>query len=135
MERYHPAASLAPRDVVARAIDAEMKIRGDPFVLLDLSELDAEKARARFPNIFRVCAERGIQLPEEPIPVVPAAHYQCGGLLTDWDGRTSLAGLYAAGSRRIWRRWAGRPGRSGNTCLTCGRRARIRLRSRSGCAT
>ncbi len=97
MERYHPAASLAPRDVVARAIDAEMKVRGDPFVLLDLSGLDAERARARFPNIFRVCAERGIRLPEEPIPVVPAAHYQCGGLLTDWDGRTSLAGLYAAG--------------------------------------
>ncbi len=97
MDRYHPAGSLAPRDIVARAIDAEMKRSGEPYVHLDLSELDAERVRARFPNILRGCAERGIRIPEEPIPVVPAAHYQCGGLLTDWDGRTSLAGLYAAG--------------------------------------
>lgn len=97
MERYHAAGSLAPRDIVARAIDAEMKQRGDPFVHLDLSGLDPERLRSRFPNILRVCAERGIDAPDEAIPVVPAAHYQCGGLLTDWDGRTSLAGLYAAG--------------------------------------
>ena len=97
MDRYHPAGSLAPRDIVARAIDAEMKRTGDPFVHLDLSALEAERVRSRFPNIVRVCAERGIRIPEEPIPVVPAAHYQCGGLLTDWDGRTSLSGLYAAG--------------------------------------
>jgi L-aspartate oxidase len=97
MEDYHPAGSLAPRDVVARAADAEMKRSGDPYVLLDLSDLDEDSVRDRFPNIRRVCAERGIDLPDDPIPVVPAAHYQCGGLLTDWDGRTSLAGLYAAG--------------------------------------
>ena len=97
MERYHPAGSLAPRDIVARAIDAEMKRSGELYVHLDLSDLDAERVRDRFPNILRGCAERGVRIPEEPIPVVPAAHYQCGGLLTDWDGRTSLAGLYAAG--------------------------------------
>jgi len=97
MERYHPSGSLAPRDVVARAADAEMKRTGDAHVLLDVSELSREELRARFPNIVRTCAERGIDLPADPIPVVPAAHYQCGGLLTDWDGRTSLRGLFAAG--------------------------------------
>lgn len=97
MERYHPAGSLAPRDIVARAIDAEMKRSGDPYVHLDLSPIESARVAERFPNIVRECEERGIRLPEEPVPVVPAAHYQCGGLLTDWDGRTSLAGLYAAG--------------------------------------
>jgi len=97
MTAYHPAGSLAPRDVVARACDAEMKKTGDAFVLLDLSPIDPGVVAKRFPNIIRECAERGITLPGEPIPVVPAAHYQCGGLLTDWDGRTSLTGLYAAG--------------------------------------
>lgn len=97
MRGYHAAGSLAPRDVVARACDAEMKRTGDGFVLLDLSPIDPQVLRKRFPNIVRECSERGITLPDEPIPVVPAAHYQCGGLLTDWDGRTSLAGLYAAG--------------------------------------
>jgi L-aspartate oxidase len=97
MVRYHPAGSLAPRDVVARAIDAEMKASGDAWVELDLSSLDADAVERRFPNIRRACAEQGINIPRDPIPVVPAAHYMCGGLLTDWDGRTSLAGLYAAG--------------------------------------
>ncbi len=97
MTGYHPAGSLAPRDVVARACDAEMKQTGDEFVLLDLSPIDSDVVARRFPNIARECEDRGIHLPEDPIPVVPAAHYQCGGLLTDWDGRTSLTGLYAAG--------------------------------------
>ncbi len=97
MTSYHPAGSLAPRDIVARACDAEMKQTGDGFVLLDLSPIDPAVVARRFPNIVRECAERGIDLPRDPIPVVPAAHYQCGGLLTDWDGRTSLTGLYAAG--------------------------------------
>ncbi len=97
MEHYHPAASLAPRDIVARAIDAEMKDTGDPHVLLDLSAIPAARVAERFPYIRGICSEKGIDIPSDPIPVVPAAHYQCGGLLTDWDGRTSLAGLFAAG--------------------------------------
>lgn len=97
MEEYHPDGSLAPRDVVARAADAEIKGSGEPFVHLDVSSIPEEVMDERFPNIRRACADEGIRVPEEPIPVVPAAHYQCGGLLTDWDGRTSLRGLYAAG--------------------------------------
>lgn len=97
MSRYHVAGSLAPRDVVARAIDREMMATGDAFVLLDVSGLSRETIDRRFPNIRDRCAEHGIEIPHDPIPVVPAAHYQCGGLLTDWDGRTSLNGLYAAG--------------------------------------
>ena len=97
MEDHHPAGSLAPRDVVARAADAEMKRSGDPHVLLDLSALSRNTLERRFPTILEACGERGISLPEDPIPVVPAAHYQCGGVLTDWDGRAALRGLYAAG--------------------------------------
>jgi len=97
MTAYHPHGSLAPRDIVARACDAEMKRAGDEFVLLDLSPIDPLVVAERFPNISGACADRGIELPRDPIPVVPAAHYQCGGLLTDWDGRTSLTGVYAAG--------------------------------------
>ena len=97
MKRFHPAGSLAPRDIVARAIDTELKRTGESFVQLDLSGIAPERVGQRFPNIVRECEGRGMRVPEQPIPVVPAAHYQCGGLLTDWDGRTSLAGLYAAG--------------------------------------
>lgn len=97
MEGYHARGSLAPRDVVARAIDREMKERGDPYVLLDCSPIPQAEMRARFPNILAETAARGIDILREPIPVVPAAHYQCGGVLTDMDGRTSLAGLFAAG--------------------------------------
>jgi L-aspartate oxidase len=97
MHAYHPLASLAPRDIVARAIDREMKLRGDPHVLLDCTAIGDDTIRSRFPNILRVTAERGIDMMREPIPVVPAAHYLCGGVLTDLCGQTSLRALYAAG--------------------------------------
>lgn len=97
MKRYHPSWELAPRDVVARAIDSEMKLSGDPYVLLDLTALDPEKVKTRFPNISKRCLEYRIDVTREPIPVVPAAHYMCGGVKTDMDGRTSIAGLYASG--------------------------------------
>lgn len=97
MDDYHPLASLAPRDVVARAIDGEMKTSGDPYVLLDCSPIPEEEIRARFPNILRVTGERGTDMLREPLPVVPAAHYLCGGVLTDTDGRSTLPRLFAIG--------------------------------------
>src|SRR5438128_6128674 len=83
MEKYHPMASLAPRDVVARAIDQELKQSGDDYVLLDLSPMGAAEIRSRFPNIHRRCLEHGLDITRQPIPIVPAAHYSCGGVLTD----------------------------------------------------
>jgi L-aspartate oxidase len=97
MPRYHPQADLAPRDVVARAIDQEMKRRGEPHVLLDLAAIPAARVRRRFPNIHRTCLNLGLDITRAPIPVVPAAHYMCGGVVTDGDGRTDLVGLFAAG--------------------------------------
>jgi L-aspartate oxidase len=97
MKRYHPDAELAPRDVVARAIDSEMKRHGLDFVHLDLSHRPADFIRGRFPNIFNQCLNFGIDIAHAPIPVVPAAHYMCGGTVTDLDARTALGGLYAAG--------------------------------------
>ncbi|MGD8319813.1 MAG: L-aspartate oxidase [Gemmatimonadota bacterium] len=96
MERYHPLASLAPRDVVARAIDRELKERGEGHVLLDVSAIPPEHLEARFPDAVAGCRERGVDL-AQGIPVVPAAHYACGGVLTDSMGHTSVAGLYATG--------------------------------------
>jgi len=97
MDGVHPLASLAPRDIVARTIDLELKQTGAAHVWLDLSPIPTAEIETRFPGIFAECVERGIDIRREPVPVVPAAHYSCGGVLTDAQGCTSLAGLYAAG--------------------------------------
>jgi L-aspartate oxidase len=97
MPRYHPLAELAPRDVVARAIVAEMAATGAPNVLLDLSHREPGFVRARFPRIYETCLRYGIDLERQPAPVAPAAHYAMGGVRTGLDGRASLPHLYAAG--------------------------------------
>ncbi|MEO5509642.1 MAG: L-aspartate oxidase, partial [Longimicrobiales bacterium] len=93
----HPLGSLAPRDIVARHIDRYMKDSGSPHALLDLSPIPTAEIESRFPGILAECLARGIDIRKEPIPVVPAAHYACGGVLTDAEGRTTIGGLYAAG--------------------------------------
>jgi L-aspartate oxidase len=93
----HPMGDLAPRDVVARAIDRSLKNSGSEHVWLDISHADPDETRKRFPTIHQTCLEYGVDITKEPVPVVPAAHYLCGGVATDDRGRTSIANLYAAG--------------------------------------
>ena len=97
MQKYHPMKSLAPRDVVARAIDSEMKRTGEECVYLDIRHLGEAALRRRFPNIFEKCLEAGINMAKNLIPVVPAAHFVCGGIKTDVNGASSIQGLYAVG--------------------------------------
>lgn len=97
MQRFHPAGSLAPRDIAARAIYQTMLESGEPCAYLDISHKPADQLRARFPAIYKVCMDRGIDMTREPIPVVPAAHYSCGGIATDEYGRTTVDRLRAAG--------------------------------------
>jgi L-aspartate oxidase len=97
MAQYDERKDLAPRDIVARAIDEQMKTRGDKCVYLDVRQLGRERLQSRFPTIYNRCLELGIDIAAQPIPVVPAAHYMCGGVKTDMDGHSSVPGLYAAG--------------------------------------
>lgn len=97
MVRYDKRLSLAPRDIVARAIDSEMKIHGTEYVYLDCRHMDVEKFRNHFPNIWDKCLLEGINISKDLIPVSPAAHYSCGGIKTDVWGRSSIRNLYACG--------------------------------------
>jgi L-aspartate oxidase len=97
MERYDSRKDLAPRDIVARAIDNEMKINGTEFVFLDCSQMNQQQFMEHFPNIHAKCLSIGIDVSKDMIPVSPAAHYSCGGIKTDEWGRTSIHHLYAAG--------------------------------------
>lgn len=97
MKKYHPMGSLAPRDIVARSIDAEMKKTGAECVYLDMTKIPRAELEHRFPVIFAKCLEYGIDMSVQPIPVVPAAHYLCGGILTDVNGKTDIESLWALG--------------------------------------
>lgn len=97
MQKYDSRLSLAPRDIVARAIDNEMKNRGDDHVYLDITHKDSEETKKHFPNIYKKCLEMGIDITRDYIPVAPAAHYLCGGILVDQDARSSINRLYAVG--------------------------------------
>jgi L-aspartate oxidase len=98
MEKYHPLKELAPRDIVSRAIDAELKKSGDDYVLLDIASYrDADFIKNHFPAIYKECLKYNVDIIKEPIPVVPAAHYCCGGVMADIDGTTDVKNLYVLG--------------------------------------
>ncbi len=97
MEQYHHQGSLAPRDIVARAIDHELKKSGDDCVFLDMTKLKKEFLQTRFPNLYKICLKAGIDMSTDPIPVVPAAHYMCGGLKSTPSGKTVIPGLFVSG--------------------------------------
>jgi L-aspartate oxidase len=97
MHKYDNRLSLAPRDIVARAIDNEMKLRGDEHVFLDVTHKDAEETKAHFPSIYKRCLEIGVDITKDYIPVAPAAHYLCGGIWVDLNARSSIRRLYAVG--------------------------------------
>lgn len=97
MPKHHPKGCLAPRDIVARAIDVEMKRSGDKHVLLDCSGIPKDELKKKFPNIYETCLQFGIDITQTGIPVVPAAHYTCGGVRTDAQAQTTIEGLYAVG--------------------------------------
>ena len=97
MQKYDPRLSLAPRDIVARAIDSEMKLHGDDHVYLDVTHKDPEETRHHFPNIYNKCLSLGIDITKDYIPVAPAAHYLCGGIKVDLNGESSIKRLYAVG--------------------------------------
>ena len=97
MQKYDPRLSLAPRDIVARAIDSEMKLHGDDHVYLDVTHKDPEETRRHFPNIYAKCLSLGIDITKDYIPVAPAAHYLCGGIRVDLNGESSIRHLYAVG--------------------------------------
>ena len=97
MHKYDPRLSLAPRDIVARAIDNEMKHRGDDHVYLDVTHKDPEETKRHFPNIYEKCLSLGIDITKDYIPVAPAAHYLCGGIKVDLNAASSIHRLYAVG--------------------------------------
>ena len=97
MEEHHELGCLAPRDVVAKAIDYEMKKRGDEYVNLDITHVEGYRIRERFPNIYQTCMSFGVDMTKEPIPVVPAAHYMCGGVTVNLNGQTSIQRMFASG--------------------------------------